>query len=162
VPNNTADSDADGSGSGGGVAQQAGTFNLANSLVAGNLQVDPFGSGGTQAVDDDCLSELTSLGNNLIVATNGAACTVNGVFSQAFPLIGPLANNGGPTRTHALRPESPGIDDGNAAGCTNWDSTPLTRDQRGVARPLFGRTSARCDLGALEYVGPIYIPAVVR
>jgi hypothetical protein len=54
------------------------------------------------------------------------------------PLLGPLGDNGGPTRTHALGAGSPAID---AAG----DACPAT-DQRGVARPL----GARCDIGSYE------------
>jgi hypothetical protein len=52
-----------------------------------------------------------------------------------------LANNGGPTLTHALLADSPGIDAADAAIC------PAT-DQRGVARPQ----GAGCDVGAYEYV----------
>jgi hypothetical protein len=34
------------------------------------------------------------------------------------PLLDPLANNGGPTQTRALRPTSPAIDKGNSLGLT--------------------------------------------
>ena len=44
------------------------------------------------------------------------------------PLLGPLANNGGPTQTMALLPGSPAID----AGVT---VAGVTTDQRGVLRP---------------------------
>ena len=54
-------------------------------------------------------------------------------------LIGPLADNGGPTWTHALQPASPAIDAADDAAC------PAT-DQRGVARPQ----GADCDVGAFE------------
>jgi hypothetical protein len=46
--------------------------------------------------------------------------------------LGPLADNGGPTPTHALLPGSVAIDKGHASGAT--------ADQRGLARP--------CDLAA--------------
>lgn len=55
--------------------------------------------------------------------------------------IGPLADNGGPTWTHELLPESPAIDAADASIC------PAT-DQRGVSRPQ----GASCDIGAYEYV----------
>jgi hypothetical protein len=55
------------------------------------------------------------------------------------PLLGPLADNGGPTRTHLPGPGSPAIDGGTTSGC------PAT-DQRGAARP--GGVS--CDVGAVE------------
>jgi hypothetical protein len=54
-------------------------------------------------------------------------------------LIGPLADNGGPTFTHALSPGSPAIDAANDALC------PAT-DQRGTNRPQ----GTHCDIGAYE------------
>jgi hypothetical protein len=57
------------------------------------------------------------------------------------PLLGPLANNGGPTLTHRPLPGSPVIDAGNSA----IPSPPAT-DQRGFAR-IFG---AAVDLGSVE------------
>ena len=54
-------------------------------------------------------------------------------------LLGPLADNGGPTLTHALLAGSPAIDAADAAAC------PAT-DQRGVVRPR----DAGCDVGAFE------------
>ena len=50
-----------------------------------------------------------------------------GSIASKDPLLGPLADNGGPTFTHALLPGSPAID----AASTNW--CPDT-DQRGVTR----------------------------
>ena len=57
------------------------------------------------------------------------------------PLLGPLADNGGPTPTMALLPGSPAIDAGDDSAC------PPT-DQRGVARPQ----GLACDIGAFELV----------
>jgi hypothetical protein len=54
------------------------------------------------------------------------------------PLLGPLANNGGPTLTHALQAGSPAIDHGNPA-------TSGPEDQRG-----YGRVGVP-DVGAFEY-----------
>jgi len=50
-----------------------------------------------------------------------------------------LANNGGPTFTHALEAGSPAIDAANGAVCP-------AADQRGVARPQ----GAGCDIGSVE------------
>lgn len=57
------------------------------------------------------------------------------------PLLGPLADNGGPTLTHALLPGSPAIDAGNPA-----IQNPPAADQRGFAR-IYGPA---IDIGAFE------------
>lgn len=57
------------------------------------------------------------------------------------PLLGPLADNGGPTLTHALLPGSPAIDAGNPA-----IQNPPAADQRGFAR-IYGPA---IDIGAVE------------
>src|SRR5439155_1435117 len=56
------------------------------------------------------------------------------------PLLGPLANNGGPTLTHALQAGSPAIDHGNPA-------TSGPEDQR-----AYGRVGVP-DVGAFEFGG---------
>jgi hypothetical protein len=58
-----------------------------------------------------------------------------------------LADNGGPTRTHSLREDSPAIDAAAASVCT---AEPVGgRDQRGEPRPR----GAGCDIGAYEADG---------
>jgi hypothetical protein len=60
------------------------------------------------------------------------------------PLLGPLADNGGPTQSHLPGPTSPAIDavpSGTTGLCPG-----LGTDQRGVARPA----GAACDIGAVE------------
>jgi hypothetical protein len=63
-----------------------------------------------------------------------------------------LANNGGPTQTHALVPGSPAIDTG-GADCTDATGAPLTTDQRGKPRLVDGNGDATpaCDIGAFEF-----------
>jgi hypothetical protein len=58
---------------------------------------------------------------------------------NANPVLGPLQNNGGFTKTMALGSGSPAIDKGSNLSCA-------VTDQRGVARPQGGK----CDLGAYE------------
>jgi hypothetical protein len=65
-------------------------------------------------------------------------------------LLGPLANNGGPTQTHALLPGSPAIDMV-LSGCP----LPAT-DQRGITRPQ----GAVCDIGAYELEVKAPIPTL--
>jgi hypothetical protein len=65
--------------------------------------------------------------------------------------LGPLADNGGPTMTHALLTEpapSVAIDWILAENCVDADGQPLTTDQRGEPRPETGGTM--CDIGAFE------------
>lgn len=84
------------------------------------------------------------LGHN-ISSDASFAFTPSSSFNGYDPLIGPLADNGGPTRTMALLSGSPAIDAGDDAAC------PPT-DQRGVPRP-FG---AHCDIGAFELNQPTF------
>lgn len=67
-------------------------------------------------------------------------------------MLSALANNGGPTRTHALIANSPAIDTANPAGCSDYVLAPLITDQQGVARAINGGSGgARCDRGAFEF-----------
>jgi fibronectin-binding autotransporter adhesin len=97
-----------------------GNTTLGNTIVAGNTAADgPDGSG-----------TFTSENYNLIQTSTGMA--INGSTTHNLigmnPLLGPLTNNGGPTRTCALRAGSPAIDQGKNFG-------PAT-DQRGAPRPF--------------------------
>ena len=73
-------------------------------------------------------------------------CVVQGGWAGCItgdPKLGPLADNGGLTRTRALLTGSSAIDAGKAAGA------PST-DQRGVSRPQ----GSGYDIGAYEYAPP--------
>lgn len=69
--------------------------------------------------------------------------------------LGPLADHGGPTRTHAPRAGSPLLDGGRAATCA-------ALDQRREPRPVDGDGDgeARCDVGAVEFVPESREPAI--
>jgi CSLREA domain-containing protein len=84
---------------------------------------------------------VDSRGHNL---ADDNSCELNapGDLVVADAMLGPLANNGGPTDTHALLPGSPAIDAGRP-GCP-----PPDTDQRGVVRPQ----GAACDIGSVEYL----------
>jgi len=62
--------------------------------------------------------------------------------TSADPKLGPLADNGGPTKTHALLAGSSALGSGTTAGAPS-------RDQRGVARPQ----GTGVDRGAVEMEG---------
>ena len=75
-----------------------------------------------------------------MTATNGNQINV------ANPGLGALANNGGPTQTHALLPSSPALNAGSNTLATN---AGLTTDQRGFARI----SNTTVDIGAFESRG---------
>jgi beta-glucanase (GH16 family) len=81
---------------------------------------------------------LTSGGHNLVQDGSCSPVASDQVVGGDVHL-GPLANNGGPTLTHALLPGSPAIDLADAA------TSPPT-DQRGVSRPQ----GSGPDTGAYE------------
>ena len=78
--------------------------------------------------------------------TAGAG-TITGSPRTADPKLGPLQDNGGPTATKALFPDSPVIDavPVKAGICT-------AVDQRGHRRP--DHNEKRCDIGAYEFADP--------
>ncbi|MGI8854594.1 MAG: choice-of-anchor Q domain-containing protein [Thermomicrobiales bacterium] len=88
---------------------------------------------------------IASGDNNL--SSDGSCGTFTQPHDRTYrdPHIGVLANNGGPTLTHALLSGSPAID----AGGTSANGCPAT-DQRGFPRPQ----GAACDIGAFEFLAP--------
>jgi len=125
---NQANSDDVDLGVGGGLYQHSGAvLAFFNSLVTEN-EVGQGGSG------PQCAGSTTGNGAN---ATTSASCP-GGVFLD-LP-IGPLEDNGGPTRTIKL-------ESGNSA-IARTDNCP-PRDQRGKPRP-----DKDCDSGSFERRGP--------
>ena len=94
---------------------------------------------------------MVSLGHNI---ASDATCglTGSGDLNSTNPLLGPIANNGGPTPTHAPLLGSPAIDAVPIADCTDAYGTPIATDQRGVARPQ----GAACDIGSVELIQRSY------
>ncbi|MCX6032064.1 MAG: LamG domain-containing protein [Chloroflexi bacterium] len=133
---NTDDAPAD-DGAGGGIDSQYGTLAFKNTIVAGNHDTaDPSSA--------DCRGTQTSLGYNLVGSSTG--CAHDGTGDQTTPdaKLGPLQDNGGPTKTHALLFGSPALEV--IPNGTNGCGTTYTTDQRGAARPGGGA----CDVGAYE------------
>ena len=113
-----------------GIVTNTGTTTLMNTIVADSIvQESNYGN---------CINfyggALTGSNNLADDETCGAGFT-----NSPSILLGPLADNGGPTQTMALLPGSAAIDAGDDAICP-------TTDQRGVARPY----GAHCDIGAYE------------
>ena len=82
---------------------------------------------------------------------------VNGNIVGVDPLLGPLADNGGPTQTMALLAGSPAIDKGDNTLVPIDPSTglPFTTDQRGFTRVVNGTV----DIGAFEDQVVVTTPA---
>jgi predicted outer membrane repeat protein len=151
-------------GLGGGVyAYEGSNIQFRNTILSGNhhRQLLNF-------VDDDCYGKLESGDYNLVGTLNN--CTLVGLIQHVQigedPLLGELADNGGPTQTHALLEGSPAIDGGNPEGCLGIEDALLTSDQRGENRPLDGNGNgtAVCDIGAYELTHQVtmYLPLLVK
>jgi hypothetical protein len=83
----------------------------------------------------------------LIGNTRGCKAPVGaGNLLNVNPMLGPLANNGGPTQTHALLTGSVALDSASPAPPGSGGNSCERTDQRGVLRPQNGR----CDMGAYE------------
>jgi hypothetical protein len=95
------------------------------------------------------LGHRQSNGHNL---SSDGSCGLAGPgdLNNTNPNLGPLADNGGPTRTHILPAGSPAVDAGSNVGCPGTD-------QRGFLRPVDANAdgSAICDIGAYEFQPPI-------
>jgi hypothetical protein len=113
-----------------------GTLTLQNTIIAQNI------SPGYPDFDGVAMSN----GNNLIGNKIGSSGWVESDLVDVDARLAPLADNGGPTMTHALLADSPAIDAGNDAGA------PAT-DQRGNRRPRDGDGDglAISDIGAFEF-----------
>lgn len=113
------------------------TITMVNTLVAAN--VAPLGA--------NCQANgggLASLGHNL---EDADTCGFDqpSDLPDTDPAIDLLADNGGPTPTYALPPDSPAVDAGDDAVCAALPVNGV--DQRGIDRPQ----GASCDIGAFEY-----------
>ena len=119
---------------GGGVSHNGGgTLSVRNTIIALNLV-------GFAGAGPDVFGSFTSQGHNLIGDATGSTGFTNGVNGDIVgtaenpidPSSARSQNNGGQTKTHALKAGSPAIDAGDNA------NVPAT-DQRGSGRA--GRTA---------------------
>ena len=133
---------------GGGLttADAVGITTVRSSIIAGN----------TAVLNPDVRSAFISGGYNFIGKSDGSTGFTDGVnndqvgtiASPKNPLLLPLGNYGGTTRTHALTEGSPALDKGFSFGSTT--------DQRGLTRPVDLAAYANApggnasDIGAFE------------
>ena len=107
-----------------------GSLSPARVRVVNSIFSDTVGGDNVQGIED--------WGNNL--STDNSASLTNATsLKNTDPLLGPLADNGGPTLTMGLLYGSPAMD-------AAYDSAGPGTDQRGVARP----TRTHSDIGAFE------------
>ena len=130
---------------GGGISIR-GDLTYINTIIAGSVGYSDC---------DSAYGTIHSNSTHNLVEDGSCFVTTN---LSGNPKLGPLADNGGMTLTHALLPDSPAIDAGSDAHCPDTD-------QRGVERP-YGDS---CDIGAFEfhpdypYIGFInYLPLIIR
>jgi hypothetical protein len=116
---------------GGALTAQSSIF--ANNTTASGDEIDVYAVGG--AIDGE---------KNLIVSASGQTPADT---KTACPRLGPLADNGGPTKTHALLSGSPAIDAGE-----NPLNLPFDQRQTGFQR-TFGDSEFKTDIGAYEWQG---------
>ena len=110
---------------------------LKSTIVSGNLGGDVVRHGNYQTT-------IFSDGHNLI-GGGTAAFRFNqpGDLTESDPRLGPLTDNGGTTRTHALLTGSPAIDSGDPG-----IAPTITEDQRGNGFPRI--VGDQVDIGAFE------------
>jgi hypothetical protein len=112
----------------------SGTATVTNSLIDGECTVDPVTSSGynIESPSDTCGFDQ---GTDQVDVTEGE---LN---------LGELADNGGPTMTHALGAGSVAID------AIPFDSCQVQEDQRGEPRPggpILRSVDTMCDVGSVE------------
>jgi hypothetical protein len=139
---------------GGGISLAAalpgGTLTLSSTIVAGNTNPaapDVSADGPTNVFGTFNLIGVADAGNITFTGANNQTGTL------ATPLdakLDVLANNGGPTPTHALLALSPALNSGN-------NLAGLAGDQRGFQRVVGGQA----DVGAFESGGVVLPPPTV-
>jgi uncharacterized repeat protein (TIGR01451 family) len=129
-----------------------GTFTLGNTILSLNTLPDgEFANCDCGHANTDC-PQIISLGYNLESCESCAFVNMDSDRLDTYPLLKPLANNGGLTETRALphtsvgdAQDSPAVDTGDPDNCPG-------SDQRGVVRPTDGNLDSTfvCDVGAFE------------
>ena len=138
ISGNDVDNDGGSGPGGGGAYVQTGTMNVTGSTIAGNLAAPSTAVGAGSPLSTTVSFSHTILPGSCsrVFSSSASLFTDASCGAQVVgPLLGFLADNGGPTDTHALTPGSPAVDAGTSCSPT---------DQRGVARV------GACDIGAYE------------
>jgi len=137
---------ATGTSSDGGGIYLRGNASMLNCTFVGNSTKGT--GGGIYAFSSSATVRNSILWGNIPQQISGSTpslsyCAVEGGFAGGTdiitndPLIGPLADSGGPTMTCAIPPDSPSVTIPKLAGAGDWNGCP-DNDQRGFARPTSG------------------------
>ena len=147
---------------GGGVFSTGGAVGISYSTIANNISRRGGGLGsdsGAITLDHSIVADNTAsnsgpdiYGNatanwSLIEDATGATISGANNLTGVDPMLGPLADNGGPTPTQAPAAGSPAIDAGDPAAVAGVGGVPLT-DQRGFPRIV----GDGLDIGAVEAI----------
>ncbi len=153
ITNNRVDIDdtAPGNQNGGGMFIFTGPVTIHNTIVARNFV------GSTGILPDDVFNNSFQPNSSFnligIGGSGGLVNDVNGNIVHADPNLGPLADNGGPTQTHALLPGSRAIEGGSNCplddSCSPALGFSLATDQRGAG---FQRAADSSDLNVTQTV----------
>ena len=171
VSNSTISGNNASGGIGGGIDNRGplGVLTITNTTVSGNtaLNIGGVRNNGSLTVNNSTISgnaigdvtnEQSMTAKNTIIGnfggnlgSQGHNLIRNGLGGTGYdptdllnvdPLLGPLQDNGGPTRTMALLPGSPAIDAGDPTDAPIWD-------QRGPGYPRV--VNGMIDIGAYEH-----------
>jgi len=140
LTNGTVSNNSSGNSSSGSGIFNSGSTNLKDTIVANNT---------ANGVGNDLSGTFNSQDYNLIETPAGATIsgtTTHNIIGQD-PNLGPLANNGGLTLTHALLVGSPAIDAGNSSQTIDQRGQPRPIDDPNVANAAGGNAT---DIGAYE------------
>lgn len=165
ITRNQANGGPGGHGNGGGffapssTASNPGIPFVGSTIIAQNTSSSPADgpdiSGFFNTLFHNLIGDSTG-GFDILGFVNNSANPADATYEQVGtaqaplnPGLLPLANNGGPTPTHALASTSPALDRGDAVFTGNpFGLVPPTFDQRGTGFPR--TVGPRTDVGALE------------
>ncbi|WP_417911851.1 choice-of-anchor Q domain-containing protein [Candidatus Electronema sp. TJ] len=136
------------SGNATGLSASGAVATLQGSLISGNSGFDIKDFNSTQwqtnfnLIGSSSKKNAESFSETFLLNSTDISATSDGTNPTALnAILSPLANNGGPTKTHALPVGSPAVD--LDEGCI----VALSEDQRGISRP----SGNGCDAGAFEF-----------
>jgi len=140
----------------GGAIASRGVFNsgqemvILDNVIAWGNTANPVAGPGFPDVEIHNNSVSSVVRDSIVKDGCPALSSVCSNVIDADPLLAPLADNGGPTRTQLPAANSPAIDAGNSTSCAS-------ADQRGVSRTQGGA----CDIGAVERIQAVELSVAV-